>query len=76
MKGRSALLSLDQGRWSPVKRNRSWKRRTVALGVADQVAVAAIRLRGVIAAIIDRLLDDERKIVHDGLHVIIAETAD
>ena len=48
----------------------------VARGVPDEVAVAAVRLRRVVAAVVDRLLDGEREVVHHGLHVVVAEAAD
>src|SRR5262245_13085803 len=48
----------------------------VASGVPDEVAVAAIRLRGVVAAVIDRLLDEKREVLHHRLHVVITEAAD
>ena len=48
----------------------------VACGVPDEVAVAAIRLRRVVAAVEDRLLDDEREVLHHRLHVIVTEAAD
>ena len=46
------------------------------VGVADEVAVAAIRLRRVEAAVVDRLLDEQREVLHHGLHVVVAEAAD
>ena len=48
----------------------------VAGGVPDEVAVAAIRLRGVEAAVVDRLLDDQREVLHHRLRVVVAEAAD
>jgi hypothetical protein len=48
----------------------------VARRVPDEVAVAAIRLRRVVAAVVHRPLDREREVVHHGLHVVVAETAD
>jgi hypothetical protein len=45
----------------------------IACGVSNEVAIAAVRLRRIVAAVIDRLLDHERKVLHDGLHVVIAK---
>src|SRR5262245_40577686 len=48
----------------------------VPFRMANKVTVAAIRLRGVVAAVIDRLFDQEREILHHWFHVIIAQATD
>src|SRR5438105_4483989 len=46
----------------------------ISCGVANEVAVSAIRLRGVVPAVEDRLLNDEREVLHHRLHVSVAKT--
>src|SRR6476620_4444281 len=47
----------------------------VAVGVLNEVAVAAIRLGRGEAAIEDRLFDEERKVLHHALNVVVAPAA-
>ena len=48
----------------------------VAGGVSKEVAVAAIRLRRIVAAVIDRLLNDQRKVLHHRFRVVVPEATD
>src|SRR5260370_23465691 len=48
----------------------------VASGVPNEVAVAAIRLGGVVAAVLDRLFKEEREVPHDRFRVVVTKAAD
>src|SRR5215831_14772045 len=45
----------------------------VASGMLDEVAVAAIGLGRIVATIEDWLFDEQRKVLHHRLHIIVTE---